>query len=684
MRSLCLIAFVSQVVATPPWARVSFNEISGRYVIVDDQGREIILRGINLEHEDRETADYKRSQNPQDYANACPENNPNYQEPPICEVDFGRLPPNQRSRDWSSKNDISQMKGFGFNVIRLCLSWEDIEPQPGNYSSQYLDRLEQIVSWAAEQDVYVILDFHEDWYSHWLPLPARDYPPYLTFSYGQDGAPAWAVANDGLPSLSIYGQDELNLAMMRSFDHFYANDITDNSRIQGDAPGPGLMDHFIGAVAHVAGRFVNNSAVLGYEILNEPQMGSKLLNPVSFADKWLYPFYRRVIQAITGVRDGLPTCAATVPMNSSCAYPSLLGDTQHIFMFEPSAFRNQLDFSMQTSQPFSEYPHLVFTPHAYTHVFTLDRVFHVAVNKSQYPPSYSFAYETAHAEALIMRSAVLVTEFGVDPNEDGSVLINMTRAQDTSRTGSTLWSWKSNGGGDNGWTVFDSPSNFTTDQNGPAHPSRIFYMARVYPQFVVGSLVAYQYDPESGSFCMQANYTGEETTSRTEIYIPSHVSGAVTFSGAVDQSTVKITTDIDGARTASFSPSGAGIYNAFVGDGASLLEGSLTTTTAFQKRVNEIAEMLKSISGKTTTLDLALAMGGEAILEILENRLKALEKVHHALEGSSVTAVGDDALQPTEISVIDKVIHELKKMNPEDFSSLATRKVSQRRRKIVA
>jgi hypothetical protein len=61
-------------------------------------------------------------------------------------------------------------------------------------------------------------------------------------------------------------------------------------------------------------------------------------------------------QAITGVRDGKPTCASTVPVNESCAYPDLgVRDVRHIFFCEPGALRNELDFSPEESLPFTTY-----------------------------------------------------------------------------------------------------------------------------------------------------------------------------------------------------------------------------------------------------------------------------------------------------------------------------------------
>jgi len=108
---------------------------------------------------------------------------------------------------------------------------------------------------------------HEDLYSRYI-IGDKEHedPPALVASDGQDGAPAWAVMAEDWPAVAFYGVGNLNFAMMKAFDNFYNNSIPPNTT-QGAAPGPGLQDHYIGAVAALAKRFVNNSAVLGYEVI---------------------------------------------------------------------------------------------------------------------------------------------------------------------------------------------------------------------------------------------------------------------------------------------------------------------------------------------------------------------------------------------------------------------------------
>ncbi len=115
---------------------------------------------------------------------------------------------------------------------------------------------------------------------------------------------------------------------------------------------------------------------------------------------------------------------------------------QQIF-YEPLAYRNLLDFSLQVSAPFSAYPNLVFAPHVYTYAFTVEQdLLGLPAKPGGYPPNFTFGYQTAEAEAQAMRSAVFVTEFGDSSATDTTILANELAAQESTQTGATLWAWK--------------------------------------------------------------------------------------------------------------------------------------------------------------------------------------------------------------------------------------------------
>ncbi len=510
---------------------------------------------------------------PSAYDGRCPKASALIPQPPLCEVQASRGAFAQSTAPGSG-NDFAQMRALGFNVVRLVLNWSQLEPTAGTYSATYLDRVAQVVGWARQQGIYVILDMHQDQYSRYIvPAKKGTSPPGCTPSGGSDGAPAWAVQDDGKAACAMFGIDELNPAESASFYNFWNNSAVAGP--EGQAPGTGLQDHYIGALAELARRFQGNAAVLGYELMNEPQPGSIGSTPAGngyqASSQDLYPFYTRAIEALTGVRDGRPTCPAGNPtsLTDACAYPQLASvDRQQIF-YEPIAYRNLVDFSVQVSAPFSSYPNLVFAPHVYTYAFTVEQdLLGLPAKPGGYPPNFTFGYQTAESEAQAMHSAVLVTEFGDAASTDTTILANELAAQEATETGGTLWAWKglSKAPGTCWCTRWQHSSYQTTSNGTPGKgnaksvpssadlliPSRQRLLMRVSPEATAGRLGAYSYDPATRTFAMVATSTeagrrGDRQTD-TVIAIPSSVRGAVKASGAAALDSV--VTRPDGSRLA--------------------------------------------------------------------------------------------------------------------------------------
>ena len=502
-----------------PWLHVARPADGGVAPIVDSSRRTVILRGANLRGiED----DYypipggaepgPEPQYPIDpaaYEGQCPPTRPGAGEPPVCE------------------SDLSAIRAQGFNFIRLPISWSLLEPAPGSYSQEYLDRIAQVVGWAEAQGIYVLLDMHQDDYSRFIPGAAES-------ANHADGAPAWAVMTRGLPASSVGGQGEFSLAVEGAFTAFWLNrvptDASGQPLAQGAAPGPGLQDHYIGALVAVARRFRDDPAVAGYEIMNEPLPG--LITPVAFSSGFLYPFYSRVIDALTGVSGG------------AGGYRDLgVHATHQSLFFEPMAVRNLEDAPDQIALPFTSYSNIVYAPHDYTHVFTVDRDLGLSPSTSPYPLSYDQPYQVASGEARAMGAALICGEFGEfsgNPAIYDEVVGGMTAAQDRFLVGSTYWAW--------------------TD--GPVSP----LLSRVFPAATAGTLVSFAFAPATGAFAMTATDSRAvrvgDRAAETEVEIPSGVDGAVTAAGGARLDAV--ITNPDGDRTAYVAPTGAGRYSVTV------------------------------------------------------------------------------------------------------------------------
>ncbi|CAF1484876.1 unnamed protein product [Rotaria sp. Silwood1] len=620
------------------------NLTAGHYgYIADEYERHVILRGVDVETEQRNIpADQDRPIDPSLYNGQCPSNIHVYQEPPTCEIDYGKGMYNIND-EWNSHNDFAQIRRWGFNVIRLCLSWSALEPTPGNYSEMYLQRVEQIIEWASEQQVYVILDMHEDLYSRYIfGDKEHEIPPYLTASDGQDGAPQWAVMTDGWPALAFFGIGNLNLAMMKAFDNFYNNSIPSNAT-QGNAPGPGLQDHYIGAIAFLAKKFVNNSAVLGYEIMNEPQPGT-YIDQYTFSSDYLYPFYKRAIQAITGVRDNLPDCPKHAPTGTNCAYPNLgINDKRHLFFVEPTSVRNLLDFTPQHSIPFSSYTNIVYAPHVYTHVFTIDSILHL--NRSFYPPSFDYAYETALNESVGLQSAILVTEFGCGADADETLLIPTIDSQDKAMISATIWPWKNNcfqEGCETSWSLYDSGTlnDTVANQNGPERPNRVRLLSRVHPRGVIGQLIQYFYNTTTSSFIMTAkcnNKTLLLSNNETIIYIPRQLNSSVI--NVTGEATIKkIIKNPDQSRLVLVYPTCNGEYHIFVANNTNQI-GELYQKTVINGKSNiepknghETIQSMKKAYELFQHLHAAAVKTGETFVATSSNFVNKFTALQNAVE----------------------------------------------------
>jgi endoglycosylceramidase len=385
----------------------------------------------------------------------CPANDVTIWIPPLCE------------------SDLVQMHQLNIQLLRLAISWSLLEPEPGRYSSQYLDRIAQVVDWATQEHIYVLIDMHQNGWSRYigqsdpwhLPLPGG---AAVTLN-DHDGAPAWATFTDGLPSEKFMGQREVNPAVFEAATNFWLN-------------RSGIQDHYIRAVARLAARFKADRTVIGYSLFNEPWPGWTV-SPL-FEDALLFPFYRRLIDALTGAQDGIP-CPAGVPYLPVCGYPDLgIHAIHQLYFVESGLAREITDFPTHLSMPLTSYPNVVLGLHAYTHIYTPDRVLFGADPRTSTWPSFDQSYWWGELEARQLGAALFVSEYGNDPGDDGHLLTAQVAEQKRHHLGATFWVWKQNCGTDP-WGLYDgvvagapcaydqqTPSAGLKPQNGPLRTRR--------------------------------------------------------------------------------------------------------------------------------------------------------------------------------------------------------------------
>ena len=532
-----------EVAAAAGWLHVAHPH-GGLPYIADEQGRMVILRGVIAAG----LIDYWSGSDPSVLAppplfpidpaayegGRCPQNFATIRNPPLCQ------------------NDLVEMSRLGFDVLRLGLSWSLLEPTPGRYNRQYLARIRQVVEWARAVHVRVLLDMHENTWSRHVgrstppPLPGGSAPALSDNS----GAPAWATQTWHLPSEKFLGQREENPAVGAAFTSFWLNVAE-------------LQDHYIEGLAFLAQAFKDDPTVLGYGVFNEPWQG--FFDQPYFEDLYLFPFYRRVLDALTGADDGLP-CPAGAPGLAVCGYPDLgVHVRRQLFFLEPDHVREVTDFATHFPVPVSSYGNVVYGIHAYTHKFTLDAL--AGLDPSFYPfGGYDQSYDSAAAEARAMNAALMVTEFGSETYEDATLLASQRKAQERHLTGSIFWPWKENCASSTTWGVYSgvygevknqrcsydrsSPDEAPKPQNGCLRASKERLLARAWPRAApVG--FSYSYGPADGSFTMRGR--AASGSAEVLVYVPPGVAGVATAEGG----TLREEAMPDGSRLLHVAPGGS-------------------------------------------------------------------------------------------------------------------------------
>ena len=183
--------------------------------------------------------------------------------------------PEEKYIDSNQKEIFRKFRTWGFNVVRLGIIWDGLEPEPGVYNEEYLKEIDKQIEYAKKNGIYVFLDMHQDLYS---------------VRYA-DGAPEWATLHENKPHVTgrIWSDAYLiSPAVQTAWDNFWKNTPA--------IDGIGLQDHYAKAWQHVAERYAGNNTVIGYDIMNEPFVGSEAKNYMPI----IFNAFSRVLKEETG------------------------------------------------------------------------------------------------------------------------------------------------------------------------------------------------------------------------------------------------------------------------------------------------------------------------------------------------------------------------------------------------
>lgn len=244
--------------------------MKGRW-FVDEAGRRVILRGVNLGGDCKVPYPGGGTNHPSDFSDHRT-------------VSFiGRPFPLTEADE-----HLGRLKHWGFNCLRLLTTWEAVEHAgPGAYDDAYLDYFAEVSRRAEKFGLYVFIDFHQDVWSRMS---------------GGDGAPGWTFEAVGLDFTKFHAAGAAHV-MQYKYDYakggrqdaypqmtwasnyrlpangimwtlfFAGRDMTPNFTIEGKNVQDYLQDHYIGAMRAVAERVKDQPHVIGFDTLNEPGEG---------------------------------------------------------------------------------------------------------------------------------------------------------------------------------------------------------------------------------------------------------------------------------------------------------------------------------------------------------------------------------------------------------------------------
>lgn len=247
------------------------DAVGGRFV--DRDGREVLLRGVNLGGDCKVPFPDGGTHLPGDFSDHR-------------SVSFvGRPFPLDQA-----DAHLARIARWGFNCLRLLVTWEAIEHEgPGIYDAAYLGYIAAVARRAEAHGFVLFIDMHQDVWSRMT---------------GGDGAPGWIFEKLGLDFTRFDAAGAAHV-MQHRYDHaradarqednypmmswarnyrlpangivwtaFFAGaQLTPSWLIEDENVQHYLQRHYLGAMAVLAGHLADNMAVIGFDTLNEPSLG---------------------------------------------------------------------------------------------------------------------------------------------------------------------------------------------------------------------------------------------------------------------------------------------------------------------------------------------------------------------------------------------------------------------------
>lgn len=427
------------------------QERGGVPTIGDVTGRQVLLRGVNV----NQLVDY-------------------YLDDPAVPA-TGAL----------TDDDFEQIAAMGFNVVRLGMSWSRLEPSRGVLDEEYLQEIRRAVAAAKANGVYVVLDMHEDAWGNAMARPDERCGGGTSPTTGWDGAPAWATITDGALHCQFMARD-LAPAVATAFSNLY----TDRD---------GIQTELVRTWAWVAQAFADEPAVAGYDLLNEPGIGT---NPPISSGLLLGRYYDAAIDAI---RD-----AETEE-----------GGFAHLVFFEPSVLWSGLAFDVTPPPGFTQDRQLVFAPHPYSESISMDQSLGFTLASIERNLSVSSRAAASYGAAL------WTGEWGWfgDPDVDGAKVQRFVAAQDRLGIGGAFWVWRQGCGSPETGPDATSSGNLVsvdcaTGELSPPPAGFAKPLTRAYPRAFPGRLDSLQSGVSGRDLELAGTVESDEASCEIDVWVP--------------------------------------------------------------------------------------------------------------------------------------------------------------------
>lgn len=162
--------------------------------------------------------------------------------------------------------DFQNLRAWGFNSVRLFVSWEATSISRGVMNMTYLNEVLKITRVAAKYNISIILDAHED--AVGLRFCGEGFPDWAIENISAEGFPAPLASTVEYPEGSVFPTMESCLKTpFYIFNAAYAGqEAWENLYLNVG----GIRDDFALFWKTVAQVFKNEDNILGYELLNEP------------------------------------------------------------------------------------------------------------------------------------------------------------------------------------------------------------------------------------------------------------------------------------------------------------------------------------------------------------------------------------------------------------------------------